>query len=51
MGPSSSFFRNDNSLDIPYPTLLGEDSSQSTNRKLERRVKELSIQIDDEGSM
>lgn len=49
MGPSSSFFRNDNSLDIPLPHPFREKTVlQSTNRKLERRVKELSIQIDDE---
>uniref|UniRef100_A0A452FPE8 Cingulin n=1 Tax=Capra hircus TaxID=9925 RepID=A0A452FPE8_CAPHI len=41
--------RNDNSLDIPLPHPFREKTVlQSTNRKLERRVKELSIQIDDE---
>lgn len=49
MGPSSNFFRNGNSLDIPLPHPFREKTVlQSTNRKLERRVKELSIQIDDE---
>lgn len=36
-------------IDIPLPHPLREKTVlQSTNRKLERRVKELSIQIDDE---
>lgn len=36
-------------IDIPVPHHLREKTVlQSTNRKLERRVKELSIQIDDE---
>lgn len=36
-------------MDIPVPHHLREKTVlQSTNRKLERRVKELSIQIDDE---
>ena len=49
MGPSSNFFRNGNSLDITLPHPFREKTVlQSTNRKLERRVKELSIQIDDE---
>lgn len=36
-------------IDIPLPHHLREKTVlQSTNRKLERKVKELSIQIDDE---
>lgn len=36
-------------IDIPLPHRLREKTVlQSTNRKLERKVKELSIQIDDE---